>query len=83
MVSARTCPVHMFLVQSVRTASLVQCRTRLRYLSAVASRALGRRGPVEKDSLPADRSRQFVALLATHVAMGAFESKRSTRVVVE
>ena len=83
MVSARTFPVHMFLVQSVRTASLVQCHTRLRYLGPVARRALGRRGPVEKDSFPADRSRQFVALPATHVAMRAFESKRSTPVVVE
>ena len=83
MVCARTFPVHMFLVQSVRTASLVQCHTRLRYLSAVASRALGRRGPVEKDGFPADYSRQFVAPFATHVAMRAFESKRSTRVMVE
>ena len=83
MVCARTGPVHMFLVQSGRTASLVQCRTRLRYLRAVASRALGRRGPVEKDSFPSDRSRQFVAFLAAHVAMRAFESKSRTRVVVE
>jgi hypothetical protein len=83
MVSASPLSVHMFLVQSVRTGSLVHRRIPLKHLRPMACIALFRGGAVEKNGFPGHRSYQFMATFAARIAMRALQSEGGPLVMVE